>query len=229
MLKFKTRHLLSASALLLTLNTQAGTYLTIEAGQALSDLNTRHFQAFNQEIINKGGTAHLSEDKKNTALLLGIGYQYHPYLAVEVNYLHPGEFSASSYTRDTNTQAVTRTRHIKETAKQQGLGLSAVGLYPVNDQWSLSGQLGLVWLDQTATGSARGQSVNAAGTVIATENESFRRSNNEWAPMVGLGAGYQLHSHWQVQLNWRRMLGTEPGLLGKQDIDLLTAGVRYRF
>lgn len=229
MLKFKTRHLLSVSALLFTLNIQADTYLTIEAGKARSDLSTSHFQEFNQEVINNGGTALLSQDKKNTALLLGIGYQYNPYLAVEVNYLNLGEFSASSHTSDTNTQAVTRARHIKETAKQQGLGLSAVGLYPINDQWLLSGQLGLVWLDQTAKGSARGQSVNAAGTVIATENESFRRSDNEWVPMLGLGTGYQLNPHWQVQLNWRRVLGTEPSLLGKQDVDLLTAGVRYRF
>lgn len=226
-------HLLTTSALLFTLsaalNAQAGAYLTLEAGQARSHLDTAHFEAYHQGIVNSGGTASLSQDKKDSTLLLGVGYQYNPYLAVEVSYLNLGEFSASSHTSDTNAQAITRTRHIKETAEQQGLGLSAVGLYPINDQWSLSGQLGLVWLDQTAKGLARGQSVNAVGTVIATESEGSSKSNKEWAPLIGLGTSYQLNPNWQVQLNWRRVMGTEPGVLGKQDINLLTAGLRYRF
>lgn len=224
-----TPYLLSAGLMLAVLNSQAAPYLLLEAGQINGDLDTAHFQAYHQGIVNSGGTARLSQDEKDTGLLLGVGYQYNPNLAVELSYLKLGEFSATSHTTDTRRADITRTRSITETSEQQGLALNAVGLYPINNQWSLRGQLGLVWLDQTATGSARGQSVNAAGTVIATESEGFSKSNKEWAPVIGLGTGYQLNPDWQLQLNWRRIIGTEPGILGEQDLDLLTAGLKYSF
>ena len=224
-----TPYLLSAGLMLAALNSQAAPYLLLEAGQVRSDLDTAHFQAYNSQIINGGGNATLSDENSNTALLLGLGYQYSAHLAVEIGYLDLGEFSATSNTTDTNSSGVTRTRSIQETSEQRGLLFSAVGQYPVNDQWQLKGHLGLVWLDQTASGSARGQSVNAAGTVIATEREGSSKSNKEWAPVIGLGTGYQLNPDWQLQLNWRRIIGTEPGVLGEQDLDLLTAGLSIRF
>lgn len=68
-----------------------------------------------------------------------------------------------------------------------------------------------------------------AGTVVTTENENPSNSSREWAPVIGFGTGYQLNPDWQLQLNWRRIVGTEPGVLGKQDLDLLTAGLQFGF
>ncbi|OPX55029.1 Outer membrane protein beta-barrel domain-containing protein [Oceanospirillum multiglobuliferum] len=222
-------YLISAGLTLAALNAHASPYLTLEAGQTRSNLDTAHFQSYHTGIINQGGSAILSEDNKDTAVILSVGYQYTPYLAIEASYLNLGEVSATSNTTDTSSTGITRTRTIKETAEQNGVLLSAIGQYSVNDHWRLKAQLGFAWLKQTASGSANGQSVNAAGTVLATESESFSKSNNERVAVVGLGVGYQLKPDWQLQLNWRRVMGTEPGVLGKQDLDLLTAGVRVSF
>lgn len=224
-----TSFLLSAGLILAAINGQAAPYLLLEAGQIHSDLDTAHFQAYNNQIINSGGSATLSDDDRDTALLLGVGYQYTPNLALEISYLDLGKFFATSYTTDTNSSGVTRTRTIWESAEQKGLLFNAVGLYPVNPQWQLKGHLGMIWLDQTATGSAHGQSVNAAGAVIATENENVSRSNKEWAPVIGFGTSYQLNPNWLLLLNWRRIIGTEPSVLGEQDLNLFTAGLKFSF
>lgn len=224
-----TPYLLSAGLVLVAMNTQADTYLLLEAGQVRTDLDTAHFQGYHTVIINQGGSATLTEDDSDTMLLVGVGYQYTPHFAVEAGYLDLGEFTATSDTTDTYRSGVTRTRTIQETSEQRGLLFSAVGQYPVNDQWQLKGHLGLIWLDQTAIGSAEGESINAAGTVVATESESSSRSDKEWAPVVGIGTGYQFTANWEAQVNWRRIIGTEPEVLGEQDLDLLTAGLQYRF
>lgn len=224
-----TPYLLSAGLMLAALNSQAASYLVFEAGQTRTDLDTAHFQGYNNQIVSTGGTARLSQDEKDTTLLLGLGYQYSPNLALEVGYLDLGQVSATSHTTDTTSSDITRTRSIQETSEQRGLLFSAVGSYPINEQWQLKGHLGLVWLDQTATGLANGQSVNAVGTVVATDNENASKSNKEWAPVIGLGTGYQLNPDWQLQLNWRQVIGTEPGVLGEQDLDLLTAGLQFGF
>lgn len=224
-----TPYLLSVGLMLAALNTQASPYLVLEAGQIRTDLETAHFQAYNNQIINGGGSATLSDENSDTALLLGLGYQYSRHLALELGYLDLGEVSATSRTTDITGSDITRTRAVQETAEQRGLLFSVVGQYSVSAQWQLKGHLGLVWLDQTATGSAEGESINAAGTVVDTESQYVRKSNQEWAPVIGVGTGYQLNPDWQVQLNWRRIIGTEPGVLGKQDLDLFTAGLQYRF
>ncbi|OOV87158.1 outer membrane protein [Oceanospirillum linum] len=221
--------MLSVGLLLAAMNSYAAPYLVLEIGQARGDSDLRSFRDYNAEIIGQGGQATLSDDNRDRALLLGIGYQYTSALALELSYIDLGKNSATSRSTDISRSEVIRTRMIRETAEQRGLLFSAVGQYRMNEHWHLKGRLGFAWLDQTASGFARGQSVNAAGTVIAAENESFRKSGHEWAPMIGLGVGYLLTSDWQLGLNWRRVLNTDPDALGEYNLDALMAGIGYRF
>lgn len=64
---------------------------------------------------------------------------------------------------------------------------------------------------------------------MSETSESTRQSSHEWVLALGLGVGYQFKPEWQLQLNWRRLLNTAPALLGKQNVDVITAGVSYRF
>lgn len=228
---FKVHHLLfTASTLLFALNAQAGNaYLQLEAGQSRSaDMNLSHFKAFNNSIEAAGGSARLTENKTDTALIIGVGYKYSPHFAVEVSYLNLGEVSARSETTDT-AAGITRHRTIKESVEQDALMLSLIGQLPLTEQWQLRGSLGLAWLDQTSQGEASGVSQNNVGTVVSKTSESTHQSSHEWVLALGLGVAYQLKPKWQLQLNWRRLLNTAPALLGKQDVDVITAGVGYRF
>lgn len=223
------RLLLTASTLLFALNAQAGNaYLQLEAGQSRSDINISHFEAFNNSIEAAGGSARFTENKTDTALIIGVGYEYSPHFAVEVSYLNLGEASACSETTDT-AAGITRHRTIKESVEQDALMLSLIGQLPLTEQWQLRGSLGLAWLDQASRGEASGVSRNNVGTVMSETSESTRQSSHEWVLALGLGVGYQFKPEWQLQLNWRRLLNTAPALLGKQNVDVITAGVSYRF
>lgn len=226
---YKTGSLLVSGILAASVNAQASTYVTLEAGQAQANIGTSHFEAFNQSVVNSGGTARLSTDKQSTAFILGVGYEYSPHFALEAQYLNLGQVSATSTTSDTNSSGITRQRQISESAEQSGIALNAIGQYALHTDWMLKGSLGLAWLSQKAKGNATGQSVNAAGTVVANESSHSSRTRQEWAPVIGLGMSYQMAPKWQLQLNWRRVLDLEPSVLGKYSVDALSLGTLYRF
>lgn len=221
--------LLSCGAFVYALQAQATPYFTAELGQAGSTLDSAHFESFNQSITNAGGTASLSETDADTAFSLGLGYPYSRTLAAEVHYLNLGTLSAKSTSSDTSSTGVTRTRIVKESTEQYGISAELVGRYALNEQWSLQGRLGIAWLYQTAKGEAQGESRDTTGAVVATESDTSKETGQQWRPVLGLGAVYQLKPKWQLQANWRHIAGTEPGLLGEQDLNLLSIGIRHSF
>jgi len=222
--------LLICSGLLATSQAQAAPYyLTAELGQVQTSLDTDHFETFHDAIVADGGTAKLTQEDSDTAFSLGFGYQYTPQVAVEISYVNFGSLSATSKTTDTTGAGVTRYRTVTEKTEQQGLVLNAVGRYALNPQWSLKGTLGVAWLDQTAEGHAKGRSETATGTLVSTEEERSKKSSQTWVPVLGIGAGYQLNKTWLLELNWKRFEKSDPGLLGDQDLGLVSFGVNRTF
>lgn len=221
--------LISTLSLLLANQLQASPYISAHLGQTSSNLTTSHFQAFNESVTNNGGSASLSKTDTTTGMTLTAGYQYTPNIAAEISYLNLGSVSATSVSSDTNSSGITRNRTIKESTRQSGISASIAGHYPINDQWGIQGRLGLLWLTQTAKGSATGESRDSTGSLVATESESSKKTAQQWRPVISLGTQYQLNPSWFVQANWQHVRGTEPGLLGKQDINLISLGLKHAF
>lgn len=125
---------------------QAGTYVFVEGGRASGDFDLDNFHEFNRSVEAVGGQASLSDDDRDTAFGLGVGYAFTPNWAVEVSYLDLGEFSAQSDTSDTTSTGFNRQRHVKETLDVSGLNFSGIGRLPVTSLLSLEGLAGFAWL-----------------------------------------------------------------------------------
>ena len=139
-----------------------------------------------------------------------------------------GKASARSISAD-RVGTFTRNRTVTESIKQDALAANLVGSVRIKDSLILKASLGVGHVWQKSRGQATGQTFNSLGQSVASDAESRSHSSTQWAPVMGLGAGYQINEDWQVNLNWRRFTDLKPDMLGRMDIDLFTLGVQYRF
>lgn len=145
----------------------------------------------------------VSEKTNATGFKMYGGYQFNPYLAVELQYVDFGEYKADqgSY---------------HGTVKTSGLGMSAVGLWPLSDQFSLFGKLGAI-------------------SKMRDYKEDDRAYRNEGkstkvAALLGVGAEYRFTTGLSLRAEYEHAgktgLGDDDAKLANK---LLSVGVRYQF
>jgi OmpA-OmpF porin, OOP family len=120
-------------------------------------------------------------DDKDTAVKLYGGYQFHPNFAAELGYTDLGEVSG---------------------VKGNAWELSAVGLFPLANQFSLLGRLGAYHGELKDGGS-----------------------NTKNGLTFGLGAQYDINRNIGVRAEWQRFNNMSSDV----DVDVLSIGALYRF
>jgi len=211
-----------------SLNAHAQTYLTLEGGKAFADMAVSHFKDFNASIKAAGGQARLNQGDNDTAFVFGAGHQFHANWGLELLYINMGKVSARSTSSDT-VDTSTRKRTITERVDQDALAANLTARWLVKDTFVLKASVGLGLVRQKSKGQADGQTLDASGQNVVSDSESKSFSSREWAPVLGLGAGYQINEGWQLQMNWRRVANLNPDVLGTMDVDIFTFGLQYRF
>lgn len=178
--------------------TDTGFYIGGSFGQSkVSDFNGSDIDA---ELASMGITSSTSTDDKDTGWKAFAGYRIMKYLAVEGAYTNLGEATANTIV----TSPVAATVNTKIEA--ESWTLSAVGILPLNDQFSLFARLGLnAWnSDISSTGTA---SDSADGTDV----------------VYGLGASYNITKNLNLRGEWERYVFDDT------DVDLLSVGVAWMF
>jgi len=144
------------------------------------------------------------DDKRDTAYALDAGYRFNSWLALEGGYVDFGRYSFDSDTLDGRLKA-------------HAYRLSAVGIAPVGAGFSVYGKAGI--FDSRAEfdgGSPAG--LDVGGTRHHTDGT------------FGLGASYDFTRTLAANVEWNRYLKVaETDATGRGDIDLVTAGLAYRF
>ncbi|HYC45017.1 MAG TPA: outer membrane beta-barrel protein [Burkholderiales bacterium] len=144
----------------------------------------------------------VSCDDKDIGWRVFAGWRFHPNFALETGFFHLGEASASGF-------------GITADAKVRGWELVGVASIPVWQQLSLFAKAGY----------ARSRvSVNGFGAGLAV---SARENSNDFT--YGVGAEYAVARNLGARLEWQRYDGVGGSTTGKDDIDLLSLGVLYRF
>lgn len=141
-------------------------------------------------------------DKTDTAGGLYAGYQFNQHFALETAYLHLGD-AVAVYPIGGLNQTYTGT--------MQGIELSAVGLLPLTERFSLFAKGGLYnW--------------------YAT-NESLYSNNKESgiSPTAGLGLSYQLTNSLQARLEYQYFYELGDEEIGGSHGHLTTLGLAYQF
>lgn len=158
-------------------------------------------------------------DDSDTGFGLAGGYQLNDHFAVEFAYVDLGSVDyRSSATLSDGVDEVDVDVGLESSA--QGPVLSALGIFPIGERFSLFGRVGLSLMN--AEGTAR----IALDGITQRASQSSQKSD----PMLGVGAELSLGKHFAIRLAWDRYfdVGTQD-VTGDIDADLITLGMRIGF
>jgi len=145
-------------------------------------------------------------DDKDTAWKVYGGLEVNEFISMEVGYIDLGKVGYSG--------AKTGSRETK------GMLLQLVGTYALNPSFTLIGRGGMNFL---------GTDVN--GTIAGTPNNNASDTDVVWS--AGLGAQYNFTRSVGLRMEWERYFKTGSpaanGGTGEANVDLLSAGVVYKF
>ena len=199
--------LLALSAALGVTSAQAadtGFYVGGSLGQSKIDISASDIDA---ELASAGYTSSTSVDDSDTGWKLFAGYRFMKYLAVEGAYTNLGEASANSII------TVPGSGVANATVEGEAWTVSALGILPIGDKFSLFGRLGVnFWnADVSATATTSGASAALSGDDDGTDM------------VYGVGAAYSFTPNLSVRGEWERYDFDDT------DVDLLSAGISWNF
>lgn len=194
----KIRKVLLASGLALSgllAATQASAQAFVGGSFGKSDIDSE----ITDGLITSG-----SVDGKDTGFKVFGGYMFNRHFGVEGAYVDLGEVS---YSGDFFGAPVTGGK-----VEVSGVNIAALGSYPITEQFSVFGKIGLFIWDVEASDTTGGVPFSAKedGTDIS----------------FGLGLGYNFTRNLGVRLEWERF---KVEAVSKADADLISLGVVWRF
>jgi len=145
-------------------------------------------------------------DRSDTAFKVFGGYMFIPQAGVEVAYFNQG--------KATLTATDSLLGNVTGEYKGDGFGVYGVAVAPFGNGASVFGKLGVV--------SAKIK-LDATSSNFGSASESERHTNVAW----GLGAGYEFTKNIGVRLEFERV--RVKFMDEKNDVDLVTLGLLYRF
>jgi opacity protein-like surface antigen len=170
------------------------------------------FESVGLDVVDTTSTL----DDSDTGFGIAGGYQLNDHIAVEFAYVDLGsvDYRASTTVSDGVDEA---NADVALESSAQGPVLSALGILPIGERFSLFGRVGFSLLN--AEGTAR---VTLAG-ISQRASQSSQKSD----PVLGVGAELSLSKHFAIRLAWDRYfdVGTAD-VTGDIDADLITLGVR---
>jgi OOP family OmpA-OmpF porin len=148
----------------------------------------------------------VSCDDSDTGWKIFGGLEVNEYISMEVGYIDLGEVTYSG------TQSGTR--------EVNGMIMDLVGTFAINPSFVLSARGGMNFLNAEVNGTIANSPTNNTG-------------DTDLAWSFGLGAQYNLTPAVGLRLDWERFFevgsSISNGGTGEADIDLLSAGVVYKF
>lgn len=173
------------------------------------------FESGGLDVVNATSTL----DDSDTGFGLAGGFQLNDYFAVEFGYVDLGsvDYQASATVTDGVSVADS---DVRLESSAQGPALSALGILPIGERFSVFGRVGLSFLN--AEGTAR--------IVLDGASQRLSQSSQKSDPVLGVGAELSLSRHFAIRLAWDRYfdIGTED-VTGDVDADLITLGMRIGF
>jgi OOP family OmpA-OmpF porin len=195
--------LLSVSACAMAADT--GWYIAGDIGQAKQEDGKDEIDG---ALVGLGATGiNSSFDETDNSFSLLAGYQFNRNFALEGGYIDLGKAKYTSTSSLGNVDA---------SAEVTAWKLSAVGIMPINDAFSVLGKLHVLRSDVKVEASG------PAGVASASDN-SFDFG-------LGLGVEYKITSNLAVRANWDQYIKVgDSSTTGESDIRVLSAGLKYSF
>ncbi len=190
-------------------NEDEGWLIGASIGQSTSNIDEDRIRA---NLIGTGLTAATFEnDENNTAFKLFGGYKFNRYFALEGGYFDLGQFGYTATTLPAGS--------LIGNIKLKGINFDAVGMYPINDKFSVFGRVGLQYAEAKDTFANTGAVANPLDA---------NPSKNAAGLKAGLGLQYDFTPALAMRLEGERYR-IDDAVGGKGDIDMLSLGLVYQF
>jgi OOP family OmpA-OmpF porin len=167
---------------------------------------------FDGQLANAGATTLGSSwDSSDLGWKAQLGYQFNPNFAMEGGYINLGKVNYSAtYDQGTATGDY----------KVDGFNIAALGIIPLDNNFSLFGKVGLV--DARVSADLNGSGLGGIG------NGSF--SETRWRPEYGVGGIYSLSKDTDLRIEYERVNGVgDVNTTGQANVDLVSLGISYKF
>jgi OmpA-OmpF porin, OOP family len=159
-----------------------------------------------QSKVDLDCTGTTSCDRSDTAFKIFGGYMFIPNAGVELTYYNQGKATLAG------TDPLLG--NVTGEYKGDGFGVYGVAVAPFGNGASVFGKLGMV------SGKIK---LDATSSVFGSASDSERHTNVAW----GVGAGYEFTKNIGARLEFERVRVKFQG--EKDDVDLVTLGLVYRF
>src|SRR5258706_1273880 len=214
MKSFKTAALAAGLAASAALSAQAAGF-DLQGWYAGVDVGQSHYgqkgDGLDGAFANRGFSSSSSIDTNDTGWGLDVGYQFNKWFAVEGGYIDLGKFDFASNLPSSAPGA------FSGRVKSEGVRLTAVGIIPLDHGFSLYGKAGIAHLRTKLEAS------NSARPDLGS-------SHQQTSGTVRLGATYDITKAISARIGWDRFMNAnDNATTGKADIDLVSAGLFYRF
>lgn len=193
---------------------EAGAYVGASVGQSKVDIDTAGLSSgFAAAGLSATG---ISVDENDTGWKLFGGYKFNKYFALEGGYVDLGQFSAATTITAVRGAAITPTAVNATFKAEEGYFLTAVGILPLSNNFSIFGKLGAYSMKTKLD-------VAVAGT-------SLSNSERNEDMLYGVGLGYDFTRNVSLRAEWERFekVGDE-NKTGQGDVDLISVGLVFKF
>lgn len=168
------------------------------------------------DAIVSGGSSHtgVTSDDRDAGWKAFVGYRFNRHLAIEGALVHIGEFAVRSrVTTPIPAFGTTVTHDVDSKVKVRSSlpVVSALGILPLGDRFSLYGRLGI-------------HTLNASYSILNVSG-----SDDKAGLVYGFGADIDITHNVAVRAEWERYADVGRKHIGRSDADLLTLGVLVRF
>ena len=186
-----------------------GPYVHGELGMSFVDID----QSGREDDVDNAST---NEDSDNFAFSLGVGYRLHRHFSIEASAYDLGDFDASISGQRPQDGA---TLELDQEISVSGYGIRGIGHYPLTDQWTLDGSLGLARMTtrNEAEGSFNGESVSAT------------ESSSDVVATVGIGATFRVQESFSVRAQYMYFDDVGDSDTGESEVQYVSVGAIYSF
>jgi OOP family OmpA-OmpF porin len=186
----------------------SGWYVGAGAGQSRARIDDARIVG---GLLESGfDTTAIKDDNRHFAYKLFGGYQFNRYFALEGGYFDLGRFG---FTADTVPAA-----GLTGNTKLTGANLDAVGTLPLSEKFAVFARVGYDYTYAKDAFAGYGE------VVVSDPHPSTHSSNYKF----GVGLRYELTDHVSLRTEVERYR-VEDAVGNRGDIDLLSAGIVYRF
>ena len=159
-------------------------------------------------------------DGSDTAWRLFGGYRFNRHFSAELGFADLGQATGNLPPSNTNTTSTTGTLDTETTAWD----LTAIGALPLVERLSLIGKVGLYHAGIKNRSTRTTFFAGFISSSVVTDS-----SDNDSGVTFGVGAQYDFARHFGVRVEWQRYGKVGSAATGEIDIDVLSAGLLYRF